>query len=189
MFVHKSVEVAVDPAVVAQKEAERKAREEDELASTVEEEEEVVKINLKEIDRVYYHVLAIENDCHIIPQGSMKLTPTHEVERNEAFQGLPPTEAFDIKCYSHFRNVQDKVKKDNLEADDAIFQRDFLDGVHEDLPKGCWSLQKVEPGYAFIRNNVWKGYTAYHEVGTKNHGTIYVGDGLKNLNACFMMSN
>lgn len=67
MFVHKSVEVPIDPAVVAQKEADRKAREEDELASTIEEEEEVVKINLKEIDRVHYHVLAIENDCHIIP--------------------------------------------------------------------------------------------------------------------------
>jgi radial spoke head protein 9 len=75
------------------------------LASTVEEEEEIVKINLKEIDRVHFHVLAIENDCHIIPQGSFKLTASHEVERNEAFNGLLPTEAFDLKNYSHFRNV------------------------------------------------------------------------------------
>ena len=67
MLVHKAVEVPIDPAVVAQKEAERKAREEDELASTVEEEEEIIKINLKEIDRLHYHILAIENDCHIVP--------------------------------------------------------------------------------------------------------------------------
>jgi len=67
LLVHKSVEVPIDPEVVAKKEAEKKAREEDELASTVEEEEEIIKINLKEIDRVHYHVLAIENDCHIIP--------------------------------------------------------------------------------------------------------------------------
>lgn len=87
-FVHKSVEVPIDPAEVARKEAERKEREENELASTVEEEEEIVKINLKEVDRLHYHVLAIENDCHIIPQGSMKLTPAHEVGRNEAFHGL-----------------------------------------------------------------------------------------------------
>lgn len=105
MFVHKSVEVPIDPAVEAQKAADKKAREEDELASTVEEEEEVVKINLKEIDRLHYHVLAIENDCHIIPNGSMKLTPTHEVARNEAFQGLPSAEAFNLTFYSHFRNV------------------------------------------------------------------------------------
>lgn len=104
-LVHKSVEVPIDPEVVAKKEAERKAREEDELASTVEEEEEIVKINLKEIDRLHYHVLAIENDCHIVPQGSMKLTPAHEVERNEAYQGLTTESAFDIANYSHFRNV------------------------------------------------------------------------------------
>ena len=121
MLVHKTVEVPVDPEVQAKKEAERKAREEDELASTIEEEEEIVKINLKEIDRLHYHVLAIENDCHIIPMGSMKLTVSHEVARNEAFQGLPPWEAFDLKFYSHFRNVQDPAQKDSLEADDAIF--------------------------------------------------------------------
>lgn len=107
-LVHKSVEVPIDHEAVAKKEAARKAREEDELASTVEEEEEIVKINLKEIDRLHYHVLAIENDCHIIPQGAMKLTPAHEVERNEAFQGLPKSEAFNLNFYSHFRNVQDK---------------------------------------------------------------------------------
>ena len=63
----QKAKVPIDPEVVAKKEAEKKAREEDELASTVEEEEEIIKINLKEIDRVHYHVLAIENDCHIIP--------------------------------------------------------------------------------------------------------------------------
>lgn len=80
------------------------------------------------------------------------------------------------------------MKKDSLEADDAIFQRDFLDGVSEDLPKGCWSLQKGDNGIlAYIRNNVWKGYTAYAAVGQKHHGGIYVGDGIKNQNACFIM--
>ena len=28
---------------------------------------------------------------------------------------------------------------------------------------------------------------AYAAVGQKYHGTIYVGDGLKNMNACFTM--
>ena len=40
---------------------------------------------------------------------------------------------------------------------------------------------------AIIRNHLWKGYTSYHAVGTQQHGGIYVGDGLKNLNMCFMM--
>jgi hypothetical protein len=70
----------------------------------------------------------------------MKLTAKHEVQRNEAFQGLKPEEVFNIANYSHFRNVQDPEKKRNLEADDAIFQRDFLDEVIDDKPLGCWSV-------------------------------------------------
>lgn len=72
----------------------------------------------------------------------MKLTSCHEVARNEAFQGLNPDEAFKIDYYSHFRHVQHPQKRDGLEADDAIFLRNFLDDVHEDQPKGCWTIQK-----------------------------------------------
>lgn len=82
--------------------------ERDPLASTDPEDllEKVIPINCKEVDRLHYHVCAIENDCHIVPQGSMKLTSSHEVARNEAFQGLNPDEAFKIDYYSHFRHVQ-----------------------------------------------------------------------------------
>jgi len=61
--------------------------ERDPLASTEEEDlnAKIIPINCKEIDRLHYHICAIENDCHIVPQGSMKLTPAHEVARNEAF--------------------------------------------------------------------------------------------------------
>jgi len=50
-------------------------------------------------------VRAIENDCHVVPQGSFKLTTAHEVARNEAFRGLKAEEAFKLNYYSHFRNV------------------------------------------------------------------------------------
>jgi hypothetical protein len=68
------------------------------LADTEEVDPEslIVKLDFKEIDRLHYHVRSIENDCHIIPQGSMKLTPAHEVARNEAFKGLPESEAFNL---------------------------------------------------------------------------------------------
>ena len=93
------------------------------MASTEDDDPDslIQKVDFKEIDRLHHHVLAIENDCHIVPQGSMKLTGKHEVQRNEAFQGLNKDEAFRLGCYSHFRNVQDQEKKRNLEADDAIF--------------------------------------------------------------------
>lgn len=81
--------------------------EKDPLASTEEEDPAamIVKIDLKEIDRLLYHVQAIDQECHIIPQGAMKLTVTHEVYRNEAFIGLPEDECFKLNFYSHFRNV------------------------------------------------------------------------------------
>ena len=43
--------------------------ERDPLASTEEEDPEatVIRIDLKEVDRLHYHIRAIENDCHIIP--------------------------------------------------------------------------------------------------------------------------
>lgn len=82
-------------------------KEYDPLASS-EEEDPLAKIkpvNLKEIDRIHYIVRAIENDCHVVPQGAFKLTPNHSVERNEAFRGLKGEEAFSLINYSHFRNV------------------------------------------------------------------------------------
>lgn len=51
-------------------------------------------MNLKEIDRIHFIVRAIENDCHIVPNGSFKLTTAHEVARNEAFKGLIDDQAF-----------------------------------------------------------------------------------------------
>ena len=43
--------------------------EKDPLASTEEEDPAsmIVKIDLKEIDRLLYHVQAIDQECHIIP--------------------------------------------------------------------------------------------------------------------------
>ena len=52
-------------------------------------------------------VNVIENDCHILPQGSMKMTSAHEIARNEAFRGLSQAEVCQLTKYSHFRRVQD----------------------------------------------------------------------------------
>lgn len=174
----------LDDEQVQPGEEEQKAPvEDDPLASSVEDDPlaNFVKINLKEVDRLLYTVLAIENDCHIIPNGSMRLTENHEVARNCAFKGLGEGEAFDLVHYSHFRNVQSKVKAQALLHDDAVFQRDFLDGLSEDKPKGCWSVQKDHSGRAaIIRNHAWFGFTAYHKCKTNVFGSVYIGEGLRN---------
>lgn len=62
------------------------------------------------------------------------------MQPNEAFRGLNKDEAFKLANYSHFRNVQQKEKKDGIEKDDCIFQKNFLDDITTDKPTGCWSI-------------------------------------------------
>ena len=145
-LIHKKVEPekATGEAAAEQEEAAKKPpKEVDPLASSEEEDPNalIVPVDLKEIDRVHYIVRAIENDCHVVPQGAFKLTTAHEVSRNEAFKGLSLDEAFKLNSYSHFRNVQSRDKKEGLEKDDAIFQRNFLDDVSVDRPPhGSWCI-------------------------------------------------
>jgi len=76
----------------------------------------------------------------------MRLTESHEVARNPAFKGLSDKEFCNLKCYSHFRNVQSKVKAQALLQDDAVFQRNFLDDLDGDKPNGVWSIMKDSTG-------------------------------------------
>mmetsp|Transcript_1353 Transcript_1353/g.861 ORF Transcript_1353/g.861 Transcript_1353/m.861 type:complete len:121 (-) Transcript_1353:374-736(-) len=50
-------------------EEQKEVKEIDPLASTEEEDEasKIVKVNLKELDRLHYVVRAIENDCAVVP--------------------------------------------------------------------------------------------------------------------------
>ena len=66
-------------------EGEKKAKDSDE---SEEEEIKVPKRNLTELNRLAVVVHAIENDCHLCPQGAFKMTPRHELRRAEAFKGL-----------------------------------------------------------------------------------------------------
>jgi radial spoke head protein 9 len=110
------------------------------------------------------------------------------VSLNEAFKGLPKDEAFSLTNYSHFRNVQQKDKKEGIEKDDCIFQKNFLDSLVPDQPNGCWSIQKDSTGtVAVIRNLLWPGHYTYHKVGTRIYGSVYIGEGLKNAELPFML--
>lgn len=111
-FVHIRVapEKSEEEAVPDQKESAPKER--DPLASTEEEDPNAgfVPRNFTELDRLQYTVYAIENDCHIVPKGAMKLTEHHEVRRNNAFRGLSSEEAFSINSYFNFRNIRNPLK-------------------------------------------------------------------------------
>lgn len=177
--------------VEAPPEAEEEVKEEepadkDSLAST--EEEKIPPKNFVELDRLAYVIRAIDHDCSIVPQGAFRMTPSHELTRNKAFEGLTGSMAKDMKNYLHFRNVQQSEKREQLDRDDALFTYDFLDAIEKDKPSGCWSLQ-VDPSgtLATLRNFLWPGYFAFHLANTQRFGGIYIGDGIKNSDLPFML--
>jgi len=92
-LVHIKVEPEITPE---EEEAKRIADEEaankpvNPLDSTEEEDAAAafVPVNFTELDRLHYVVCSIENDCHIMPKGAVKMTDQHEVRNNTAYRGL-----------------------------------------------------------------------------------------------------
>lgn len=76
--------------------AAKKAKDSDE---SEEEEIKVPKRNLTELNRLAIVVNAIENDCHMCPEGAFKMTPRHELRRAEAFTGLSSADATHLTHY------------------------------------------------------------------------------------------
>ncbi len=170
-------------------EEEEQKEKKDDLSDTSEEQEIIIPPkNFTELDRLAFTVRAIENDCDVVPEGSFKLTPIHEVRRNNAFKGIKMGELNDLKKYQHFRKVQTDEKKEFIERDDAIFYPNFLDSLDGDLPQGCWSIH-LDPSktFATVRSLLWPGYVFYHISHTKQFGSLYIGEGNKNKDLPFML--
>lgn len=79
------------------------------------------------------------------------------------------------------------MKQANLEKDDCVFRPDFLDEAADCRVKGSISAVRAstKQNVALMRNHQWPGYTTYHVAGTSNHGAVYFGEGLKNLDLAF----
>jgi len=143
---------------------------------------------ITELDRLSYVVNQIENDCQVVPRGAFKFTPLREVRRNEAFRGLTKEEAFKPESYFHFRQVQQKEKREQIDRDDAVYNHDFLDEIQKDYPKNCWTLVKdSSETVATVRSLLWPGYFGYHRACSNVYGGIYFGPGIKNLDLPFMI--
>jgi len=54
----------------------------------------------------------VEQECHIVPEGSYKLTPIQEVRPNEAFLGLAKDDNSNLSKFVHFTPVRSKEKKE-----------------------------------------------------------------------------
>lgn len=95
----------------------------------------------REVDRLGFVVRAIEFECACFPKGALKMSITHQLRYNEAFCGLTAAEALKMENWTHFRQPMTYEAITAARKPEAVFASDFLDGIEQDEPKRCWSLQ------------------------------------------------
>ena len=135
-----------------------------------------------ELDRLAYVIRAIEIECAVVPVGGLRLNPRHHMEYNHMFTGLDLGQALSINNWMHFRQLLDKNKKQKMERAEAIFDKDLLEGINDDLPKNCWTIQPdLSMQMVTVRSLKWHGFIAFHRVKTTEFGYGYFGDGVKNV--------
>ncbi|KAJ8274727.1 hypothetical protein COCON_G00093520 [Conger conger] len=144
-------------------------------------------MKVTEEKRLAATVFNIEKDVSVVPRGAFIRTPHDTVQVNHSFQGLSTLEARNLGNYLHFTEPQQLKKKSILEMADLDPSIDFLDPLSEDILKGSWSLQMEGSSMCVLRSLLWLGLTFFHVPATPQHGYIYMGDGLKNLDLPFML--
>ncbi|XP_010880658.1 radial spoke head protein 9 homolog isoform X2 [Esox lucius] len=149
---------------------------------------EEVTIKVNEEKRLAATVHTIDKEVSVVPRGAFIKSPHGVVQTNRSFQGLSFSEAGKLSCFMHFTEPQNLKKKSVLEKADLEPSIDFLDPLSEDIPKGSWSLQfEHSSRVCVIRSLLWLGLTFFHVPMTPQHGHIYMGNGLKNLDLPFML--
>lgn len=115
------------------------------------------------------------------------MNASHQVRRNEAFKGLPHKDCLTLESYTHFRNVQMECYKKALDDSSAPFNPKFLESINHDKPMGCWNFQTDLPKINVLgRSLTWPGFHFYHILNKNKFGSVYIGDGHKNLELQFM---
>ena len=144
--------------------------------------------NLTELDRLAATVREIDRACFSVPRGALKYTPLNQVLINEAFRGQSRDDAFSLNGWVHFREVQNKKQIDLIARQEAVFSNEFLDDVSADKPNFCWSIIKdTTQSVATLRSQLWPGYYGFQRSNTPIYGSVYIGDGIKNIDLPFMI--
>ncbi|XP_008311104.1 radial spoke head protein 9 homolog [Cynoglossus semilaevis] len=149
-------------------------------------EEELVKTT--EEHRLAVTIHLIDDESSVIPRGAFIKNPHGFVQVNRCFEGLTESQAAKLDSFLHFRDPKTLKKKSLLELSELNQTIDFLDLLTDDVPKGMWSLQFENANKVLIlRCLLWLGMTFYHVPMTPQHGYIYIGDGVRNLDLSFML--
>ena len=71
---------------------------------------------------------------------------------------------------------------------EAVFSEEFLDDVSDDKPNHCWSIIKDTTGaVSTLRSQLWPGYYSFQRCNTPIYGSVYIGDGIRNIDLPFML--
>ncbi|XP_041469798.1 radial spoke head protein 9 homolog [Lytechinus variegatus] len=151
--------------------------------------EEENTIMIKEEDRLAAVIAKIDEEVAIVPRGAYARNPNNLVCKNRSFEGLSVTEAGKLHNYFHFREAVRLNEKTLLEKADLDKSIDFLDAIHEDIPRGgSWSLDFARgSGLVIIRSLLWPGLSFYHVPSSTKFGYIYSGTGEQNKDLPFML--
>lgn len=124
-----------------------------------------------------------------MPVGSFKKNTLGCVQRNEAFRGLRMNELCSLDSYMHLRPCEQREKCEQAAREEDIFCHDFLDNAALQKPNEGWTVQKDEINLAVVvlRSRVWPGFTAFTRANTPCYGSLYIGNGIKQVDLPFMI--
>ena len=146
-------------------------------------------VTMKEEDKLTSLVNWIDFETSLIPRGAYTRTVSGTVIVNNLFTGLSFAEAGKMYNYRHFRPAVRLLEKSILQRADFDQAIDFLDPIVEDVPSEIsWSLQYERGGsIVTVKSLLWPGYVFYHMPNTRFYGSLYFGNGIKNLDLPFML--
>ena len=146
-------------------------------------------VSMNEEDKLTSVVDWIDFETSLVPRGAYVKTVTGEIIENKLFTGLSFMEAGKIYNYRHFRAAERLLEKTVLQRADLDQAIDFLDPIVEDIPSDIsWCLQYEKGGsIVTIKSLLWPGYVFYHVPNTRFYGSLYYGNGIKNLDLPFMI--
>ena len=144
---------------------------------------------IKELDRLSYVVGMIEHQCQIVPVGSYRKNTLGYVQMNDAYRGLKRSQLASMDSYMHLRPLEQKDKIDLCAREADIFTHDFLDNAALQKPEQGWTIQMddIIMNLVVLRSRVWPGFTAFARANAATYGSLYIGNGIKQLDLAFMI--
>ncbi|XP_054265450.1 radial spoke head protein 9 homolog [Macrosteles quadrilineatus] len=142
---------------------------------------------LKEEDRLAATVQLISDEAAIVPRGGLFKQTDGTCVHSRAFEGIKLEDADSMCSFQHYRAPRHDYNTNLMIRCDYNYALDFLDTIDKDLPADCWSAQLVEGDRSIILRSLhWPGLMFFHYLNSPDHGFIYVGQGLRNLDIPFM---